>query len=78
MGKKISPAKSKNVCVKNVNQFINKPNEVSKSSNQSYLITPINRKYMGENNNNNNDNISLASISRIDIPKSFVLDRTMP
>ena len=51
MGKKISPAKSKNVCVKNVNQFINKPNEVSKSSNQSYLITPINKKYMGENNN---------------------------
>ena len=81
MGKKISPAKSKNVCVKNVNQFINKPNEVSKSSNQSYLITPINKKYMGENNNKRfyiNDNISLASISRIDIPKSFVLDRTMP
>ena len=51
MEKNKSPAKSKNVCVKNVNQFINKPNEVSKSSNQSYLITPINKKYMGENNN---------------------------
>ena len=46
-----SSAKSKNVCVKNVNQFINKPNEVRKSSNQSYLMTPINKKSMGENNN---------------------------
>ena len=46
-----SSAKSKNVCVKNVNQFINKPNEVRKSSNQSYLMTPINKKSMRENNN---------------------------
>ena len=67
--------------MKNVNQFINKPNEVRKSSNQSYLMTPINRKYMGENNNkrffkysfqrsfinfNNNGSISLSSSSRID------------
>ena len=37
---KKSPVKCKNVCVKNVNQFINKPNEVCKSSNQSYLMTP--------------------------------------
>ena len=26
-------------------------NEVNKSSNQSYLMTPINKKYIGENNN---------------------------
>ena len=37
--------------MKNVNQFINKPNEERKSSNQSYLMTPINKKYMWENNN---------------------------
>ena len=92
-----SSTKSKNVCVKNVNQFINKPNEVHKSSNQSYLMTPINKKSIGENNNkkffknndshssqrsfinfNNNDSISLASTSKIDIPKSFIRGRSMP
>ena len=72
--------------MKNVNQFINKPNEVPKYSNQSYLMTPINKKYMGENNNkrifknssqrsfinfNNNGSISLSSTSRIDMPKKF-------
>ena len=56
-------------------------NEVNKSSNQSYLMTPINKKYIGENNNkrffkysfqrsfinfNNNGSISLSSSSRID------------
>ena len=88
-----SPAKSINVCMKNVNQFINKPNEVPKYSNQSYLMTPINKKYMGENNNkrifknssqrsfinfNNNGSISLSSTSRIDKPKSFVHGRSKP
>ena len=72
--------------MKNVNQFINKPNEVFKSSNQNYLMTPINKKYMGENNNKrffnnssqrsfinfiNNSSISLSSSSRIDMTKSF-------
>ena len=46
-----SSEKSKNVCMKNVNQFINKPNEECKSSNLSYLMTPINKKYLEENNN---------------------------
>ena len=79
--------------MKNVNQFINKPNEERKSSNQSYLMTPINKKYMGENNNkrffknssqisfinfNNNDSISLSYTSGIDKSKSFVLDRSKP
>ena len=36
--------KRKNVCLKNVNQFMNKHNEVNKSSNQSHFITPINKK----------------------------------
>ena len=93
MKKNKNPAKNKNVCVKNVNQFINKPNELSKYSNQSYLMTPINKKYMGENSNkrffnnssqrsfinfNNNESISLSSTSRIDMPKSFVNGRAMP
>ena len=56
-------------------------------------MTPINKKYMGENNNkrffkysfqrsfinfNNNGSISLSSTSRIDKPKSFVHGRSMP
>ena len=78
--------------MKNVNQFINKPHEVRKFSNQSYLMTPINKKYMGENNNkrffnnssqrsfinfNNNSSISLSSTSRIEIPKSFFSGRSL-
>ena len=82
--------KRKNVCLKNVNQFMNKHNKVRKSSNKSHFIITINKKSMGEKNNkrffknkefhsyqrsfinfNNNDNISLASTSRIGMPKKF-------
>ena len=78
---------------KNVNQFINKPNEVRQSSIQNYLMTPINKKHMGENNKkrffknssqrsfinfNNNGSINLSSTSRIDMPKSFVFVRSIP
>ena len=56
-------------------------------------MTPINKKYMRENNNerffnnssqrsfinfNNNISIRLSSTSRIDMPKSFVFVRSIP
>ena len=51
MKKNKSPTKSKNVCLKNVNQFKNKPFEVNKSSNQIFFMIPLNKVYLGKNNN---------------------------
>ena len=36
------------MCLKNVNQFMNKYNKVRKSSNQNHFITSINEKSIGE------------------------------
>ncbi len=89
-----STTKNKNGVVKNVDQFINKPNETRKSSNQNGLMTPItkkssinSKKFLKNNlhsskrsflNFNNNDSISLVSTSRLDMSKSFVRGRSMP
>ena len=40
----LSQNKNKNVCVKNVDQFINKPNDTRKTPNKNCLMTPISNK----------------------------------
>ena len=46
-----SSNKNKNVCVKNVDQFINKPNEHRRTSNQTITMTPISNKTSNRINN---------------------------
>ena len=91
--KKNKRSKNKNICVKNVDQFINKPNEGRRISNKS-LMTPISnkttKKMLNKKNNefqtsqtsfyhlNQNDSISVASTKRLDISRSHTRGRSMP
>ena len=81
--------KNKNICVKNVDQFINKPNEGRRISNQSLLTTPINNKtalkMLKTKKLKNNElqssqtsflSISIGSTTRID--RSQTRGRSMP
>ena len=46
-----SSNKNKNICVKNVDQFINKPNEHRRTSNKTIMMTPISNKASNRINN---------------------------
>ena len=43
--------KNKNICVKNVDQFINKPNEHRRTTNKTLMMTPISNKTSNRINN---------------------------
>ena len=75
-------------CFRNINQFINKPNETEKNTSKDVLMTPINPKSKNnkkfhtsqKNNNvfNNKETLSLSSTSRLNISKNYIRGKSMP